>query len=186
MVTRMKSTRAYLPADLKEYKKYVMAVTDPKNRDPKSATFDLTNARLFRALFVDGSGLIPEVGEVKNRKEIEALINGHKKYQCKFCYMRNSQNRGAKDHALKCSSRSWMLYKHLRIDEKFICLVCYAGFPLQRLLCMHYLRHSWYDCKTIGVHPFNLAKVFNKLQPADDKQGLVDKPGSARVKQTLE
>jgi hypothetical protein len=98
MVERMKCTRSYLPSDIKDYKQYVIAVTDPKNRDFKSATFNMDNARLVRALFVDGVGLVPGVNEVKNRKEIESLISGSKQYQCPKCFMRNSQNRGAKDH----------------------------------------------------------------------------------------
>jgi hypothetical protein len=57
----MKATHAYLPTELKDYKKYVIVVTDPKNRDLKSATFDLNNSRLFRALFVDGTGHITQI-----------------------------------------------------------------------------------------------------------------------------
>jgi hypothetical protein len=66
MIVRMKSTRAYLPKNLKDYKKYVMRMTDPRDRGEKSATFNINNARLFRALFVDGTGHLPNVMEVKN------------------------------------------------------------------------------------------------------------------------
>jgi hypothetical protein len=130
----------------------------------------LATLKWFMDLFVSNPDNILKANTILNFDDINKLVQGQKIKQCDVCFIKSTQKRGKKHD---CWGRDFHGYKHLRINNVFICLICLKGCITFVEINLHYLEHNFFDVKMIGLHPKILRKAF--LYKTDRKlKGVIE------------